>query len=400
MIMLSVLVAATSFPRWEGDYRGTFVWEGCRALAALGVRVRVVAPHSRGAAPHEELDGVEILRPRHLPDRWEFLLETPGGLPVLWEHRRSACWTVLPFLLTHAAAIAREARNCDLIHAHWTLSAFAALLGAPLHRRPLLCTVQGSDVYRAMRLPVFGALSRAALGSARRVIALSRSLAEAAAAQGIDPDKIAVLPNGVDFRRFAPNGNPREPVVLFAGSLIERKGVRTLIEAMAAVRQRHPAYRLVLIGDGPQRAELESLARRLNPPESVRFAGSLAPAEVARWMRRAELFVLPSLEEGQGVALLEALASGTPCVGASAGGIPDILSPEWGLLVPPGDPQALGEAVLDLLEHADRRRAMGNAAVSAVRERYGWPVIARRLLALYGEAAAAPSVQVGNSRQV
>jgi glycosyltransferase involved in cell wall biosynthesis len=398
--MLSILVAATSFPRWEGDYRGTFIWEGCRALAALGVRVRVVAPHAAGARTRERLDGVEIVRPRCLPDRWESLLETPGGLPVLWEHNRSARWTVLPFFLAHAWTIAREARDCDLIHAHWTLSAFAALLGAPLHRRPFLCTVQGSDVYRAMRLPVFGALGLAALRGSRRVIALSRSLAGAAAAQGVDPEKITVIPNGVDAERFAPNGHPREPVVLFVGSLIERKGIRTLIEAMGFVRNRHPGHRLVIIGDGPQRTELESLARRSAPEDSIRFTGSLVPAEVARWMRRAELFVLPSLEEGQGVALLEALASGTPCVGGAAGGIPEMLSPEWGALVPPGDARALGAALLELLEHADRRRAMGRAAASAVRERYDWPVIARRIRAVYEEVLVQPVSKVGNSRQV
>lgn len=398
--MLSILVAATSFPRWEGDYRGTFIWEGCRALAALGVRVRVVAPHAEGAKTREELNGVEIFRPRCLPGRWESLLETPGGLPVLWEHNRSARWRVFPFFISHAFAIARLARGCDLIHAHWTLSAFAAFVAAPIHRRPLVCTVQGSDVYRAMRMPVFGALGLAALRSSSKVIALSRSLSEAAAAQGVDPAKIAVIPNGVDAKFFSPNGNPREPVILFAGSLIERKGVAGLIEAMAAVRRRHPEYRLVLIGDGPQRAELESLARRRDLADGVRFTGNLAPSEVARWMRRAELFVLPSLEEGQGVALLEALASGTPCVGGAVGGIRELLSPEWGMLVPPGDAQALGNAALELLEHADRRRAMGQAAASAVRERYDWPVIARRILAAYEEALTPHLSQMGISKQV
>ncbi len=398
--MLSILVATTSFPRWEGDYRGTFIWEGCRALAALGVRVRVVAPHARGAKTHEEPNGVEIFRPRYLPERWESLLETPGGLPVLWEHNRSARWTMLPFFIAHAFAVARLARGCDLIHAHWVLSAFAAHVAAPIHRRPLVCTVQGSDVYRAMRMPVFGALGLAALRSSRKVIALSQSLSEAAAAQGVDPAKITVIPNGVDAKFFSPNGNPREPVILFAGSLIERKGVAGLIEAMAVVRRRHPEYRLVLIGDGPQRAELESLARRRDLADGVRFTGNLVPSEVARWMRRAELFVLPSLEEGQGVALLEALASGTPCVGGAVGGIREMLSPDWGVLVPPGDSQALGNAALDLLEHADRRRAMGQAAASDVRERYDWPVIARRILAVYEEALAPPRLQVGISKQV
>jgi glycosyltransferase involved in cell wall biosynthesis len=387
--MLTILVATTSFPRWEGDYRGTFIWEGCRALAALGACVRVVAPHAPGAKTIEAWDGVDIFRPRYLlPERWELLLETPGGLPVLWKQRKLGRLAVFPFFISHALAITRHNGGCDLIHAHWTLSAFAASLTAPLHGRPMVCTVQGSDIYQAMRLPAAGALARSALKSARKVIALSRSLAEAAAAQGVDPKKIAVIPNGVDVKLFAPNGVPREPVVLFAGSLIERKGVAGLIEAMALIRRRYPAYNLVLIGDGPQRKELESLAAASGLSEAVRFTGSLPPAEVARWMRRSELFVMPSLEEGQGVAMLEALASGTPCVASNVGGIPEVLSPEWGALVPPGDPQALASAAMDLLARPDRRRAMGQAAASAVRGRYDWPVIARRILDVYAEAVS------------
>jgi glycosyltransferase involved in cell wall biosynthesis len=399
--MLTILVASTSFPRWEGDHRGTFIWEGCRALAALGVRVRVVAPHAAGAKAHEEQSGVEIFRPRYLvPDRWELLLDTPGGLPVLWKRRRFGRLTVFPFFLSHAISIARLARGCDLIHAHWILSASAASAGAPFHRRPVICTVQGSDIYQAMRLPVAGALGRGALNGARRVIALSRSLADAAAAQGVDPDRTVVIPNGVDAQTFAPNGIPREPVVLFAGSLIERKGASVLIEAMSSVRARFPDQQLVLIGDGPRRSELESAAARRGLSDCVRFAGSLPPAEVARWMRRAELFVLPSLEEGQGVALLEALASGLPCVASRVGGIPDVLDPAWGALVPPGDPAALASAAVDVLSRADRGRALGRAAAAAVRGRYDWPVIARRILAVYEEALSPPSAAVGISRQV
>jgi glycosyltransferase involved in cell wall biosynthesis len=327
-------------------------------------------------------------------------LETPGGLPVLWKKSGLGRLVVFPFFLSHAAAVARLARGCDLIHAHWTLSAFAASLAATIHRRPLVVTLQGSDVYRAMRWPVAGALARRALRGSRRVIALSRSLAGEAAARGVDPQKIVVIPNGVDAARFAPNGKPREPVILFAGSLIERKGVRTLIEAMPLVRRRHPSHRLVLVGGGPQRKELEALAVRAGVSDAVRFAGGLPPLEVARWMRRSELFVLPSLEEGQGVALLEALASGTPCVAGNVGGIPEMLSPECGALIPPGDAPALASAVCGLLEDESRRRAMGRAARAAVCERFDWPAIARRILAVYEQALSPPSAAVGISAQV
>jgi glycosyltransferase involved in cell wall biosynthesis len=402
--MLTLCVATTSFPRWEGDYRGTFIWEACRALSTLGTHVLVVAPHAEGAKTHEDIAGVEIFRPRYLrPERWEILLDTPGGLPVVWEKGGPGRLIVLPLLAAHALAIARIARRCDLIHANWTFSAFAAGLTEPIHRRPIVCTVQGSDIYRAARIPFAAGLARRTLRSARRVIALSASLAEGAAALGVDPDRIAVIPNGVDAARFHPNGTPREPVLLFAGSLIQRKGLNALLHAMALIHRRHPAHHLVLIGDGPKRAELETQSRALGIGEAVYFTGSLSPEEVARWMRRAELFVLPSLEEGQGVALLEALASGTPCVGSRAGGIPEVLSPQWGELVEPGNPEALADCILGLIDSPSSRQAMGRAAAAGVRAVYDWPVVARRILDVYREALEVPTPvlrQVGNSGQV
>ncbi len=105
-------------------------------------------------------------------------------------------------------------------------------------------------------------------------------------------------------------------------------------------------------------------------------------------MRRAGLFVLPSREEGQGVAMLEALASGTPCVASRVGGIPEVLNPDWGTLVPPEDPPALAAAMQDLIERADLRRGMGRAAAAGVRGRYDWPVIARRILDVYAEVVS------------
>jgi glycosyltransferase involved in cell wall biosynthesis len=402
--MLSVCVATTSFPRWKDDFKGTFIWESCRALSALGVHVLVVAPHAAGAKAHEDISGIEVFRPRYLlPVRWELLLATPGGLPALWDAGGLGRLTVLPFLAAHTLAVARLARGSDLIHAHWTLSAFSAWAGRGIHRRPWVCTVQGSDVYQAMRIPAAGFVARKSLRGARRVIALSASLADTTAAQGVPADAITVIPNGVDPACFSPNGNPREPTVLFAGSLVERKGARYLIRAMQEIHRRHPEYQLHLIGDGPQKKELADLARALGLEARIRFLGSLPPAEVARRMRRATVFVLPSLEEGQGVAALEALASGTPCVASRVGGIPEMLANGSGELAEPGDVSSLERAILATIDDLPRRELAARDAVAQIRRRYGWNTIGRRILAVYQEVLAQTESgpeRVGKSGQV
>jgi glycosyltransferase involved in cell wall biosynthesis len=390
--MLRVCIATTSFPRRPGDGRGAFVWETCRALRGLGIEVRVVTPHAPGAKERESFDGVEVFRARYLPrEGWETVAAESGGLPAFWESRRLGRAAILPYGISHALAIARHARDCDLIHAHWTFSGFAAWIGGRLHGRPVVCTVQGSDVYRAMRGPAAGWCSRRALNGARRVIALSRDLARTAQERGVRSDRMRIIPHGVDCRFFHPDEQPRRPVLLFAGSLIERKGIRFLLRSMAQVRTAHPQHTLAVLGDGPQRRELERLTADLGLETAVSFLGDQPPAAVAEWMRRAELFILPSLEEGQGVVVLEALASETPCVASRVGGIPEMLPPEWGTLVPPGDSGALAEAIVALLRQPEKTRSMGEQARLGVCERFDSRVEAARILAVYREALSSSS---------
>lgn len=389
--MLKVCIATTSFPRWAGDSRGTFLWEECRALQSLGVNIRVVTPHAPGAKPREILADIEIFRPRYL---WPEGLEIPaleGGLPAFWRTHQLSRAAILPYGMMHALAVARLARGCDLIHTHWTLSAFAAWCGRPFHGKPLVCTLLGSDIYQGMRQPLAGWCARRALNGAQHVIAISRSLAAAAQAQGVNPGRMTVIPLGVDCDAFHPDENPREPALLFAGSLIERKGVRHLLAAMAEIHAAFPQHRLVIIGDGDRRAELEAQSSALGLSGSVTFLGAQSPEKVAEWMRRAEVFILPSLEEGQGVVLLEAQASGTPCVGSNVGGIPETLANGRGTLTPPGDAQALAHAVCDLLRQPEWTRRMGMQARQAMVADYDWKFLAGRILSVYDQALRRPS---------
>lgn len=388
---LKICIATTSFPRWRDDGRGTFVWEAARAIHGQGNEVRVIAMHNPGSKTHEYWDGIEIFRPRYLwPERLEILQKEGGGLPVMW---RKSQWTKLviwPFLLVHTIAIADHARGCDIIHANWTLSAAAALAGHPVHRRPILLTTQGSDLVRAARMPMMGWITRQVLQGCKQVIALSHALAQTASAIGFAQDRVMVIPNGVDIRFFSPSPlEERGHLILFVGALSEIKGVTYLIASLPKVVARLPQYRLVIIGEGPLRDELLTLAHRLGVEGHVEFLGSQPPAQVRQWMRRARLFVLPSREEGLGVVLLEALASGTPCVASDVGGIPEVIVPEVGQLVPPADADAIADAISTMLTLPEARwREFSRNARQRAEERFDWAIIARQLVSAYRLALA------------
>ena len=273
-----------------------------------------------------------------------------------------------------------------MLHAHWTLSGAVGLLTQWRHQRPIVVTVQGSDVYQIPKLPLGGAFTRWVLTNCQQVTALSTSLQGAATAAGIERERVEVIPNGVDVGALgapSPYGE-RKPVLLFVGYLIERKGVRYLLEAAPAILARHPDLRIVLIGKGPEEQRLREQAEALGIAGSVVFAGFLPHAEVIEWMQRSLLLVLPSVEEGQGAVLLEALAAGTPVVGSNVDGIAEVITPQVGRLFPVADTAALASQVNDLLATAACWQQASDAARSLALDTYDWRVLAQRYLALYG----------------
>mgnify|MGYP005839975597 CR=1 FL=1 len=382
---MKVCFVTTAFPRWVGDGDGAFIWELVRAVARQGIHVRVVAAHSPGVPTHEYMDEIEVVRPRYWwPEQWEVMRKAGGGLPVAWQKYPMTRIQVLPFLLAHTLATVRSARLCDLVHAHWTLSAGVACLGRSLHRKPVIATVQGSDIFQIPRHPVGAWLTRSILLACDRVTALSHALKERVVELGVNPERVHIIPNGVDTAQFVPpDEEERENLILFVGSLIERKGVRYLLRAMPAVFSDFPNYRLVVVGDGPQAGFLRTLADDLGLGERVTFVGFQPQDMIRSLMQRARLLVLPSLEEGMGVVLVEALACGTPIVASHVDGIRDVITPDVGVMVAPADSAALFAGVREVLGDPVRWKAMSRSARTRAVTHYGWDEIAARFVDLY-----------------
>jgi glycosyltransferase involved in cell wall biosynthesis len=154
--------------------------------------------------------------------------------------------------------------------------------------------------------------------------------------------------------------------ILYVGVLIPRKGVHHLINAFACISKHFSQARLVIIGYEENKryaAGLKAQAMQLGLDERIHFVGAMSQTDLAIWMRRAYVFVLPSTSEGLGRVVLEAMAAHLPVVGTNVGGIPDIVeNGVTGFLVPPGDESALAAQLSWMLEHPDRVRQMGRCA--------------------------------------
>lgn len=177
---------------------------------------------------------------------------------------------------------------------------------------------------------------------------------------------VVQFPTWTDIEAFLEAGRrngPKEPIILYAGVLIPRKGVHLLVQAFAKVAPDFPEVRLEVVG----RAENSEYARKLRLQVArtgldgrVLFLGEVSQTELAEHMRRARVFVLPSLSEGLGRVVIEAMATGTPVIGSHVGGIPEMVEEGLtGFLVPPGDEEALADRLRWVLEHPEEAEAMG-----------------------------------------
>lgn len=387
---MKVCMITTSFPRWEGDGQGVFILELCRALVKERVQIRVIAMHSPDAAVREYFgNGIEVFRPKYWwPERLEMLRREGGGLPSTWQKHPWVLFQIFPFVMAQTATLLRLVRDTQLIHAHWSLSAGIGLLGKSLHRSslPVIVTVHGSDIFQVTKYPLGAMFTHLILQRCDRVIAVSRALAEKVIGLGVSQQKILVISNGVDVARFKPLPlRDRQNLILYVGSLIERKGVKFLLAAMPDVVAACPDYRLLIVGEGPQYPMLKQMAESLNIADKVAFLGFQSQDQVRTLMQQAKLLVLPSTEEAQGVVLLEALACGTPVVASKVGGIPEVVTPEVGVLVPCADTAAISGAILSVLSNRERWLNLSYQARLRAENMYSWKALAKRTISVYKE---------------
>ena len=227
-----------------------------------------------------------------------------------------------------------------------------------------------------------------------RVILLNEAMRQLyQEACGYSDEQIYVLPNAVDVERFSPrprevrlaaqwNLGPDHFVIGSVGGLNRNKGHRFLIEAFSRLLPHLPQARLLLVGEGRHRRRLEDLAHRLALGDKVVFAGH--QRDTPRWLSLFDVFVQPSVIESDPLAVHEAMAMGLPIVATNRGGLPELLAEgEAGVLVPPGQPGALAEAILELAADPPRARALGEQARRRAVERYDLRDYERRLWELY-----------------
>ncbi|MBW3609114.1 MAG: glycosyltransferase [Actinobacteria bacterium] len=374
---LQVLIVPEWYPAPDNPVAGVFVRDQAVAVAAA----------------HEVTVLVHDMRPS-ARRRGSLARTREHGLATIRVRTRAPYGTTLgraQFLVIASAALSqlrRAGRAPDVLHAH-VFSAGLAALALARGRRPVVVSEHHSDFIEGKVQGRAARVARVVFRRAARVCPVSEYLRRHL--EAFEPrGRYEVVPNVVEVEAFsAPRPRrqrrPGEPARLLVVALLApQKGMSHLLEALAQLRDTRSDFVLDVVGDGPSRAQAEALAARLLPAGVVAFHGSRPRAEVAQFMARADLLVLPSIVETFGVVVVEALAAGLPVLTTDAVGACDVIDGRFGRVVAAADAGALRDGLEAMLDDPPPFSAQAAAAEA---RRYGAAAVSRRWDEIYRSVA-------------
>lgn len=410
-------VITTSFPRFDGDHAGLFVLELCRALAARGHVLDVVAPEpADGSRP--SWPGITLHWARYAWPRAAQRLAYGAGIPDNIRYSPASALLAPALVIALLGKVVELQRDWDALLSHWLIP--SGLLGAaapstprrkfvPSRRtiRPHFALAHSADVWLLERLPApLGAgLARHIIGKTSTTAAVSPPLLETLARLAPSQRRrLTLLPIGPDEADLVEPSERRRLQARLRGAgfhgdslrlaviarLVPIKGVDVLLDALAATKLR--SVELVIAGDGPLRAELEARAEALGLRAC--FLGAISPGMRAALLEAADLLVVPSRvladgrSEGTPQVAVEALAAGVPVIASDVGGLRWALG-DAGLLVPPDDAASLAEAIAHLDDDREHLRRLTDRARARAAD-FGWSKAATRIEAALSSNRASP----------
>lgn len=390
--------------------QGVYIKYLSGALHELGHEVEVISgppyPELAPGIKLHKLPGLDLYNPEHLfkvkryrdllspLNSWEFISMCSGGFPEPFTFG----WRVYGFFKKTKPAY-------DIVHDNQCLA--YGLLGLPALGFPIVATIHHPiTVDRATEMAVsqtflkrikvrrwysFIRMQKCVARRLARIITVSEcSRRDISQEFTIPLDRFRVVPNGINTDYFYPMDSVRRlPHHLITTNSADTplKGLRFLLEAVAAIGKRRPIH-LTVVGQPKPNGEVERLVWELGIASVVRFTGRIPNEAFAKYYAEATLAVVPSLYEGFGMPAGEAMACGVPVISTTGGALPEVVG-DAGILVPPGDGRALAEAIEFLLDHPEKRAEMSRLGLRRVRESLSWCHAAQKTVQTYREAVCA-----------
>lgn len=384
----TLVITASTFPRWEADSEPRFVYDLSRRLTAW-FNVVVLAPHAAGAKTTELWHGMQIYRYRYAPTAWETLAynggitanlkQKPWKMLLLPLFFAGQCWALHKLLKTYPVTT---------VHAHWLipqgLTAALALWGKS-EKPALICTSHGGDLF-GLQDAISRYLKRWVVQRCQALTVVSHAmLPPIHALTNANPPPIKVIPMGTDLQQtFIPNPkiSRASNQLLFVGRLVEKKGLPYLLQALQQLLPQHPDLQLIVAGSGTAEADLMQLVASLGLSQQVRFVGRLEHTSLVHLYQSSTLAVFPFIQakdgdmEGLGLVMIEAMGCGCPVIASDLPAVRDVIRDgETGQLVTAADSAALAATIASLLANPAQRQALSAQALATVRHSFDWETV-------------------------
>jgi glycosyltransferase involved in cell wall biosynthesis len=367
---MRVLFITSAYPTQTDDPRGIFIHRLARGICREGIKITVIAPGSPNASCQEEIDSVAVYRVTYWIPRWQRLATGLSGIvPNL--KQRPWLFIQVPSLITALTWRALKlARSHDIIHAHWLYPAgIAGLIAAKRYQIPLVMSSHGGDLNLAQRSRLLRVLCSRVSRESDVCIGVSQNLCEQFHRLGVPEERTRYIPVGADTDILSDWLLKRDEVyqhfknypglkILYVGSLIPRKSVETLLKAHHKLQMSGYSIATAIVGAGPVKPCLESMVRD-KLMTNVFLVNEKPPTMVPAWMSAADVFVLPSLSEGQPTVIMESMALGLPTIATDIPGTRELIyDGETGFLFPPQDAEALAACIKRFIDHEELKEQM------------------------------------------
>jgi len=390
----SILVFTTTFPTFlQEDGTPPFVYELSKRLAEKGnFRLIVLTPFRKRTKVFKERGKLKIYR-----FKYGFTSLCEGAiLPNLKKNK--FLFFQLPFLfffaLVNLAKIVKK-EKIDITHAHWIIpQGFIAVFYKKLFRKKdlkIICTSHGGDIF-GLQNSLMKKIKRWTLNNVDKLTVVSKAIKDEVKKLNIKEDlPIEVIPMGVDPDIFNQNQydekikekyNIKGPFLLFVGRLVEKKGVRYLIDAMPKVVQRYSETKLLIIGSGPLENELKNQVKNLNLENNIIFTGAIPNKELPKYYATADIFIGPSVvaksgdAEGFGLVFVETLLTKTCVITSDLKSISDIVENEkTGLQVDVKNQELFSKKIIELIEDKKQREKLAENGYNFAKKNFSWGII-------------------------
>jgi glycosyltransferase involved in cell wall biosynthesis len=273
-----------------------------------------------------------------------------------------------------------QERSIDVILIYDSIAFISVYFFACRNRIPTVFSVQASIFsqgrnanYSFLATQVYKFTNCFVARRADKLICISQEMTRCALYAGASEDNIFLVHNPIDLSCFKPTLRKKiNKTCLYVGALSPVKGVEYLIHAIPQILKLLPDTRFLLIGEGPQRELLEELIQKYEVGKEVELLGYMPHNKLLPYYQQADLFVMPSINEPQGIVALEAMACGLPVVASNVGGIPEMVQHgKTGMLVPPAEPESLAKAIVDLFANERMYHSYSTCALNAV-NKFSW----------------------------